>query len=173
MKCFYHPNHDAVGVCISCGKAVCSECKVILQEKMYCNPCADKMFSGRFEAARAVASSGWDNTSGRGRQSILPGELSGWNWGAFLMNWIWAIGNNVWIGLLALIPYAGFIMAIILGVKGSEWAWQSKKWDNIEHFKRTQSTWTKWGVGLIVLSVIVGIVVAIGASEGLWSSGYW
>jgi hypothetical protein len=26
MKCFYHPNVDAVGVCKSCGRALCRDC---------------------------------------------------------------------------------------------------------------------------------------------------
>ena len=57
-----------------------------------------------------------ENTSGQGAASVVPGEIKGWNWGAFFLNWIWSIGNNVWIGLLALI--LGIIMSIILGVKG-------------------------------------------------------
>lgn len=26
MKCFYHPDRDAVGQCVECGKGLCSEC---------------------------------------------------------------------------------------------------------------------------------------------------
>ena len=66
-----------------------------------------------------------DNTSGQGSASVVPAEITGWNWGAFLLNWIWAIGNRVWIGLLGLV--FGIIMAIILGAKGNEWAWQSRR----------------------------------------------
>ena len=33
----------------------------------------------------------------------IPDGVRGWSWGAFLLNWIWAIGNKTWIGLLALI----------------------------------------------------------------------
>ena len=64
------------------------------------------------------------NTSGLGKLYPTPPEISGWSWGAFFLNWIWAIGNRTWIGLLALVPYVGFIMCIALGVKGREWAWQ-------------------------------------------------
>jgi hypothetical protein len=83
------------------------------------------------------------NTSGQGFSAIVPPELQGWNWGAFLLTWIWGIGNKVWLALLALIPIpiAGLAVAIVLGVKGNEWAWQSKKWDSIEQFRRTQRTW--------------------------------
>jgi hypothetical protein len=36
MKCAYHPDRDAVGACVNCGKLVCSECRTILGEKIYC-----------------------------------------------------------------------------------------------------------------------------------------
>ena len=44
------------------------------------------------------------NTSGTGSGAIIPPGVAGWSWGAFLLNWIWAIGNRTWIGLLALVP---------------------------------------------------------------------
>jgi hypothetical protein len=82
-------------------------------------------------------------------------QIQGWNWGAFLLNWIWAIGNNVWIGLIALIPAASLVMAIILGVKGNEWAWQSRKWQSVEQFRRTQAVWTMWAVIILVFWVLM------------------
>lgn len=48
-KCAYHPNRDAVGSCVSCGRLVCAECKAVLGGKIYCNPCADKMLVGKTE----------------------------------------------------------------------------------------------------------------------------
>jgi hypothetical protein len=39
----------------------------------------------------------------------IPAEINRWNWGAFLLNWIWGIGNQTYIALLALIPGFGFI----------------------------------------------------------------
>ena len=92
-----------------------------------------------------------ENTSGQGSSAVVPNEIMGWNWGAFLLNWLWSMDNRVWIGLLCFIPYVGIIMSIVLGMKGNEWAWQNKKWESIEHFKRTQATWTKWGVILFLV----------------------
>ncbi len=102
-----------------------------------------------------------ENTSGQGKTAIVPYEIKGWNWGAFLLGWIWGIGNHVWIALLSAIPYVGWVMEIVLGLKGNEWAWRNKKWDSVEHFKRTQRTWTKWGVGLVILPAVVGILAAV------------
>lgn len=91
----------------------------------------------------------------------IPDGVKGWSWGAFLLNWIWAIGNRTWIGLLAMIPYVGFIMAIILGFKGREWAWKNKQWESVEQFNRVQKKWSFWGVALTVGVLAIGILAAI------------
>lgn len=164
MKCSYHPERDAVGTCVNCGRPVCAECKTMLGGKNYCNPCADELFSAKPQTGAGkgeTSAHAVENTSGQGSLAIIPEEIRGWNWGAFLLNWIWGLGNSVWIALLALIPYVGFVVAIVLGVKGNEWAWRSKKWDSIEHFKRTQSTWAKWGVGLFLFGILFAIVIGI------------
>lgn len=105
-----------------------------------------------------------DNTSGQGKGAIIPEGIKGWNWGAFLMSWIWGIGNNVWIALLAFL--LGIIMSIILGIKGNEWAWRNKTWKSVEHFKKTQRTWAVVGVILLVISIVVSVLVAV-----LYASG--
>lgn len=93
--------------------------------------------------------------------AAIPEGVKGWSWGAFLLNWIWAIGNKTWIGLLALIPYVGFVMAIVLGFKGREWAWENNKWDSVEHFNRVQKRWSFWAVTIILGVMGVGILAAI------------
>lgn len=40
------------------------------------------------------------NTSGQGKNATVPAEIDRWNWGAFLLNWIWGIGNHTFIALL-------------------------------------------------------------------------
>jgi hypothetical protein len=114
--------------------------------------------AGKTEPTTATATA---NTSGQ-ESATLPPELKGWNWGAFFLSWIWGIGNNVWIALLAFI--LGIIWMIVLGIKGNEWAWQHKRWDSIEHFKRTQRTWAKWGVGLFIAGIGISILWAIVAA---------
>ena len=102
-----------------------------------------------------------ENTSGMGANAVIPEGVSGWSWGAFLLNWIWAIGNKTYIGLLAFIPYLGLICAIYLGVKGRELAWRNKRWDDLEHFNRVQHRWSAWGVGLLLVPAAIGILAAI------------
>ena len=165
MKCAVHPDIDAVGACCNCGRFVCPECKVLINRQIYCNSCVSaRLDSGVWPGQAAPMAYPYVR---RGMPSVPP-EIKGWNWGGFLLTWIWGIGNNVWIALFALlgmIPWVGWIvrltMRIILGIKGNEWAWQNKKWDSIEHFKRTQRTWTWWGAGLIVLQIIFVIAVIV------------
>jgi Cytochrome oxidase complex assembly protein 1 len=76
----------------------------------------------------------------------IPPEIDRWNWGAFLLNWIWGVGNNTFVALLALIPLFGIVMIFVLGAKGSRWAWRNGRWESVEHFKRVQRLWAIWGV---------------------------
>jgi len=93
--------------------------------------------------------------------SDIPPGVKGWSWGAFLLNWIWAIGNRTWIGLLSLIPYIGILFAIWLGIKGREMAWKNGEWQSVEHFNRVQRKWSAWGVGLTLGVFVLGILAAI------------
>ena len=96
----------------------------------------------------------------------VEAELRKWNWGAFLLTWIWAIGNRVWIGLIALIPIVGLVMMFVLAIKGNRWAWEKKDWRDIEHFHSTQRKWAIAGLVLIVLGIVLGFVIgAIGAAS--------
>ena len=78
----------------------------------------------------------------------LPDEIRGWNWGAFLLNWIWGLGNNTFIALLMFVPVVNLVMPFVLGAKGNAWAWQNAKWENVDHFRRTQRIWTWAGLGV-------------------------
>jgi fatty acid desaturase len=45
MKCYIHPDVDAVGTCAICGKSVCSSCAVDFNGKVTCKSCVEKMTS--------------------------------------------------------------------------------------------------------------------------------
>ena len=59
-------------------------------------------------------------SSGMEKESVLPPELKGWNWGAFLLNWIWGIGNSTYIAFLMFVPLVNIVMLFVLGAKGNE-----------------------------------------------------
>ncbi|KYC40933.1 serine/threonine protein kinase [Scytonema hofmannii PCC 7110] len=100
------------------------------------------------------------NNSGCGlknRVEKVPEEIKSWNWGAFLVPWFWLWQNHVWSGLLCFVPIVGFLMSITLGIKGNEWAWKSRRWRSIQHFKEHQRSWA-----------IAGILFAAPISILLW-----
>ncbi|QNA90336.1 hypothetical protein G4G28_20840 [Massilia sp. Dwa41.01b] len=141
---------------------------------MFCSVCgtqqADAAQACAVCAGVPVTSANTSTVTPASGYEPLPPGIAGWSWGAFLMNWIWAIGNRTWIGLLAIVPFIGFFVSIWLGVKGREMAWKNKHWDSVEHFKRVQRTWTIWGVVLClapaVLITISMVAVAIPAYQG-------
>ena len=93
----------------------------------------------------------------------IPPELDRWNWGAFLLHWVWGAGNGTPIALLTWVPVLGIlVMPFVLGAKGSAWAWRNARWDGVEHFRRVQRRWAIWGV--IVWIGIGGLAAAIGVT---------
>lgn len=83
----------------------------------------------------------------------FPQELDGWNWGAFLLNWMWAIGNSVWIGLLMFVPFVNMVMPFYLGAKGNQLAWEHRKFASVQQFKDVQNAWKSWGFILIIVQI--------------------
>jgi hypothetical protein len=96
-------------------------------------------------------------------------ELDKWNWGAFLLSWIWALGHGLWLqGILGLlvsfIPFGGLVVSIFFALKGNRWAWEKGTYSTKEELREKERKWAAAGVifiGLIVALAI--IVVAAGA----------
>lgn len=99
-----------------------------------------------------------ENTSGTKAAAVVPPQARRWNWGAFLLNWIWGIGNNTFIALLMFVPFVNFVMLFVLGAKGGEWAWRNTKWQGIEHFQRVQRLWAIWGA--VAWAAMIGLFAA-------------
>lgn len=88
-------------------------------------------------------------------QKEVPAELKKWNWGAFLLHWIWGIGNNSYKTFLIFIPVFNIYWMFVIGAKANEWAWQAKDWESVEQFQATQRKWTK--AALIIFGVIFAL----------------
>ncbi|MBN1375844.1 MAG: hypothetical protein JXA01_06790 [Dehalococcoidia bacterium] len=161
MYCYHHPERQAVGQCIECSKTVCPECKVVFDGRIYCNSCIQQKVDGTGGSAIAAGQSG--NTSGMGSDAAVPAGLGEFNWGGLLLTWIWGIGNSVWWSFLVFVPYLGaLVMPWVLAFKGNEWAWQSRHWDSVEHFKRVQHTWAVWGWALSIVLALFLLVMMVG-----------
>ena len=118
------------------------------------------------------------NNSGQGaildNSLKVPPEIKGWNWGAFFLPGVWCITNRVWIGLLAwtdptlimslALPW--LIMGVILGVKGNEWAWKSRKWESIAAFRAHQRAWAI--VSFILIGLLLFCLLWIGLIVFVW-----
>lgn len=122
---------------------------------------------------------------------------AGWNWGAFLLGWIWGVGHSiVWplfvvIGLtiiLVVLPTMVppsliitlwiynlliFALNIYLGVKGNDIAWENGCFDNVSHFKTKERKWTIAALivyGFWLLSVITLYIIGWGSLFLLFNS---
>lgn len=147
------------------------ECKVEFDGRIYCNSCIARKMPGIAPATPSPAVNTSDNTSGMGSKAAVPRDLGDWNWGGCLLTWIWGIGNNVWWSFLVFVPYLGLlVMPWVLAFKGNEWAWQSKRWDSVEHFKRVQHTWAVWGWGMtMAVTVFMLLMMVAGTVLLLWA----
>jgi hypothetical protein len=100
-----------------------------------------------------------ENTSGGGGLAAVPARIDRWNWGAFLLNWIWGIGNGTFIALLMFVPLVNIAMPFVLGARGSAWAWRNKRWESVEQFEAVQRQWARWA--LVVYALFGGMIVAL------------
>lgn len=113
-----------------------------------------------FKKDNVTENTPYDERSGKGKSSVIPDEIKGWNWGALGLPWIWGIYYSVWISLLALIPVFNLIWIFVLAVKGNEWSWRNRKWQNVEQFKASQEKWKIWGIiffALLCLNIIISL----------------
>ncbi len=162
MQCNYHHDREAVGICVECGSAVCPECKVEYDGRIFCNSCIEKKVAAGTSVTAHPTSTTSENTSGMGSKGAVPAGLGEWNWGGFLLTWIWGIGNNVWWSFLFFVPILGWtVIPLVLAFKGNEWAWQNKRWESVEHFKKVQHIWTMWGWGLTIAFTLFIVIIAV------------
>ncbi|HEY9813185.1 MAG TPA: serine/threonine protein kinase, partial [Candidatus Sericytochromatia bacterium] len=52
-------------------------------------------------------------------------------------------------------------IAILLGIKGNEWAWKSRRWQSVKAFKRHQRLWTIAGCifWVLLLTLIIAVIL--------------
>lgn len=101
------------------------------------------------------------STPSSASSNLATPDFNKFNWGALAFSWIWGCFNGVYWSLVLLplgfIPYVGGILtiagAIALGMNGNKLAWESKKWESIEHFNRVQHNWA--------MAALVGILLQL------------
>ncbi len=90
-------------------------------------------------------------------------DLSKWNWGAFLMGWLWGFFNGCWWIFLVefVLSFTGIglvVFRIVAGVKGTQWAWNNRSWNSVEDFEHTQRNWTVAGLCVFCFSIIGSLI---------------
>jgi hypothetical protein len=81
--------------------------------------------------------------------------LPRWNWGAFLLGWLWAFLHRLWWqGVLGLIPGLNIAMMPVFGLKGNEWAWERGNWSSVEAFRSDQRGWAIAGAAVWALGAV-------------------
>ena len=104
------------------------------------------------------------------RNLLIPQkEGQKFNWGAFLLGWVWGIFNKSYITLiqlpLSLIPVLGEIInlacSIWFGFKGNGWALQNKDFESLEDFRKYQKKFVLAGIIMLLIRIFAYITIFI------------
>lgn len=128
---------EPVKKCPCCGALIPVQCN-------FCKYCGTSMVNGEKNTPPSFESE--------------PAILKKFSWGAFSFVWIWGIANRVFWSFLAFIPFAGFPVSIVLGIKGHRSAWESKEWKSKEEFIRVQRGWNVAGIIVFILSLFISVI---------------
>lgn len=88
----------------------------------------------------------------------VPKAVKGWNWGAFMNNIFWGIGNKTYLPLLTLIPVFNIVWIFVVGFKGNEWAWQKGDYQDVATFKAVQATWNRAGLVQFIIAIVIWVL---------------
>ena len=101
-----------------------------------------------------------ENSSGQST-AVVPAEVSGLNWGAFFLGWIWSAFNGAGILWVIIGLFLSPIDRIYLLFKGNELAWKGKHWDSPAAFKASQRKWMMAGLIILAVALVFGILSAL------------
>lgn len=88
-----------------------------------------------------------------------PDEIKKWNWGAFMFNIFWGVGNKSYLPLLCLIPLFNIVWVFVCGAKGNKWAWENGNYSDVQRFLKIQQTWNRAGLAAFLITLIIIVVI--------------
>lgn len=114
-------------------------------------------------------------------------RLRNFNWGAFLLNWIWALSYKQYVYAIIIIVLSSigeiirisnnhnlwfrfsadivciYISIFILGRKGNIIAWKTygDQFGTVDNMLAAQKRWAHWGYGLLILALVIVIIAII------------
>lgn len=138
---------------------------------MFCSNCGEKISQNAKFCKKCGDKANADETIVQMQKDIQGNqkEIRRWSWGGFTLTWIYLVGmNGGWLILLfiilAFIPVVNIIVWIYLGLEGRKIAWERRKWKNFEEFLLVQQKWDMWGIIILVLGIVFGIIAGIEGS---------
>ena len=101
-------------------------------------------------------------------EARIEAELAKWNWGAFLLTWLWGVFNGVMRSFMVLIPLYGIYEVDHARQERNRLAWETNRWHTIDEFHKTQRKWAIWGwvVAVLVILIIIGSTSSSGSGSG-------
>ena len=125
---------------------------------------------------------------------LIRTEIGKFNWGAAVFGFVWGLFNGAFLRCISTYMVAlvltGFVLLsipnklasvivcamyfIYMGVRGSKWAWEEKKWENIERFSVVQGRWNLaalicFGIFFIIPMISFSIIYLI-SGEAIFKS---
>jgi hypothetical protein len=93
MRCFYHPDREAVGLCKNCQKALCAESAIDVGDGLSCpGRCELRVERRNASLGRAdEMAAGWDSFMGAGM--LVVGSI-------FVALGLWFSTDDLWSGAL-------------------------------------------------------------------------
>ena len=107
------------------------------------------------------------NTSGQGKNALIPREVKRFNWGAFFFTWIWGLVNKSYLTLISLALWAisfvvPFIFGFGAGLSGNETAY---------------AVGTGFGFIFGIISSLIGLGLriwfGIKGNDWAWQNKHW
>ena len=114
----------------------------------------------RADSQQAEGSPEFTDTAGR---NIVPDEVRGFSWGAFLCGPLWGFPYRVWASILAWLPGIGALVWLWMGFNGRELAWRARDWESPQAFLQSERRWTRIGLVLFWLMALIPVGMALWA----------
>ena len=161
----------------------CSACgSELVPGAKYCGDCSAPVLSPP-EAPPPRPASPAPLPSGNDPLRVEEVKNLGWNWGGFLLPYLWLTGHGrLTTGLLLMlstaIPFVFFLhfiiypaTAVYLGLNGFENSWRFKPYHSVQQLRESEREWAIWGVVctvVLLLGVVFFMVYLRAVVEEVW-----
>jgi len=112
-------------------------------------------------------------SSGNAPELLGDARNLGWNWGGFLIPYVWLIGHGrLTLGFLLLltacVPFLGLAhlvfypaAALYLGLNGYELAWREQPYHSVHQLEERERVWMFWGAALFIVFFVTLLVALV------------